>query len=86
MLENRILEAARVYNPEVEKIADMNLLPIDQLNYIATQQIARHRLYSFAQGGASGSGGLILLGSDIPAMTFINVRVVQLTAIRTALK
>ncbi|MBA9026313.1 MULTISPECIES: EcsC family protein [Bacillaceae] len=77
---DRILEAARVYNPEIETITDIKRLPIDQLNYIAAQQIARHRLYSFAQGGASGSGGLILLGSDIPAMTVINVRVVQLIA------
>ncbi len=28
----------------------------------------------------SGSGGLLLLGSDIPAMTVINVRIVQLIA------
>lgn len=77
---DRILASARVFNEEVEVISDLNLLTIDQLNYIANQHIAKHRLYSFAQGGISGRGGVILLGSDIPAMTVINVRTVQMIA------
>lgn len=76
----RILASARVFNEEIETLGDMNLLSIDQLNYIANQHIAKHRLYSFAQGGISGSGGLLLLGSDLPAMTVINIRTVQLIA------
>jgi hypothetical protein len=76
----RILASARVFNEEIETLSDLNHLSIDQLNYIANQHIAKHRLYSFAQGGISGSGGLLLLGSDIPAMTVINVRTVQLIA------
>jgi hypothetical protein len=77
---DRILASARVFNEDVETLKDLNGLTIDQLNYIADQHIAKHRLYSFTQGGISGSGGLLLLGSDIPAMTVINVRVVQLIA------
>ncbi|MGE7765150.1 EcsC family protein [Peribacillus sp. NPDC096540] len=76
----QILASARMFNEEIETLSDLNLLTIDQLNYIANQLIAKHRLYSFAQGGISGSGGLLLLGSDIPAMTVINVRTVQLIA------
>ncbi|MBT2716255.1 EcsC family protein [Bacillus sp. ISL-57] len=76
----RILASARVFHEEIETLSDLNHLSIDQLNYIANQHIAKHRLYSFAQGGMSGSGGLLLLGSDIPAMTVINVRIVQLIA------
>ncbi|KOR79998.1 ABC transporter substrate-binding protein [Bacillus sp. FJAT-21352] len=76
----RILASARVFNEEIETLSDLNHLTIDQLNYIANQHIAKHRLYSFAQGGMSGSGGLLLLGCDIPAMTVINVRIVQLIA------
>ena len=76
----RILASARVFNEEIETLSDLKHLSIDQLNYIANQHIAKHRLYSFAQGGMSGSGGLLLLGSDIPAMTVINVRIVQLIA------
>lgn len=77
---DRILGAARVFNQDITTIEDNKKLTIDQLTYIADQQIAKHRLYSFVQGGASGSGGVLLLGGDIPAMTVINVRVVQLTA------
>lgn len=77
---DRILASARVFNDEIEEIKDVQLLTIDQLNYLANQHIAKHRLYSFVQGGISGRGGLLLLGSDIPAMTVINVRTVQLIA------
>ncbi|MGE7182550.1 EcsC family protein [Peribacillus sp. NPDC006672] len=76
----RILASARVFNEDIETLDDLNHLSIDQLNYIANQHIAKHRLYSFAQGGVSGSGNMLLLGSDIPAMTVINVRTVQLIA------
>ncbi|SNS67672.1 EcsC protein family protein [Bacillus sp. OK838] len=76
----RILASARLFNEDIETLDDLNHLSIDQLNYIANQHIAKHRLYSFAQGGVSGSGSLLLLGSDIPAMTVINVRIVQLIA------
>ncbi|AZV44717.1 EcsC family protein [Peribacillus asahii] len=76
----RILASARVFDEQITTITDLNQLTIDQLNYIVDQQIAKHRLYSFTQGGASGSGGLLLLGGDIPAMTVINVRIVQLIA------
>jgi hypothetical protein len=76
----RILGAARVFNPEITTIADLHLLTIDQLNYITDQHIARHRLYSFVQGGASGFGGLLAVSADIPAIAAINVRAVQLIA------
>jgi hypothetical protein len=76
----RILGTARVFHQGISAIFDLKSLTIDQLNYIADQYIAKHRLYSFAQGGASGFGGLLLLGSDLPAMTVINVKVVQLIA------
>ncbi|MDV7763553.1 EcsC family protein [Peribacillus sp. CSMR9] len=76
----RILASARLFKEDIETLDDLNHLSIDQLNYIANQHIAKHRLYSFAQGGVSGSGSLLLLGSDIPAMTVINVRIVQLIA------
>lgn len=76
----RILTTARIFNEEITTVTDLNRLKIDQLNYIANQQIVKHRLYSFTQGGVSGSGGIVLLGGDIPAMTVINTRIVQLIA------
>lgn len=79
--KDRILAAARVFDSGIERIEDLKRLEIDQLNYIAQQQIAKHRLYSFAQGGMSGTGGALLLGADIPAMAVINLRAVQLLAL-----
>lgn len=77
----RILTAARVFNEEITTVTDLNRLTIDQLNYIADQQMVKHRLYSFTQGGVSGLGGIVLLGGDLPAMAVINIRIVQLIAI-----
>jgi hypothetical protein len=78
--KERILSSGRIFQKGLEKIEDLRSLDIDQLQYIADQQIARHRLYSFIQGGIAGSGGPLLLGTDIPAMAVINLRVVQLIA------
>jgi len=78
--KDRILSAGRVFNPDMESVADMKHLSIEQIQFIADQQIARHRLYSFVQGGMSGSGGNLVLGADIPAMAVINLRSVQLIA------
>lgn len=78
--KERILTAGRIFKKDIEKIDDLKHLGIDQLQYIAQQQIARHRYYSFAQGGLAGTGSTLLLGSDIPAMAIINLRVVQLIA------
>jgi hypothetical protein len=78
--KERILTAGRVFHSEIETIEDLKALNIDQLQYIAQQQIARHRLYSFAQGGFAGTGSSLMLGADIPAMAVINLRAVQLIA------
>ncbi|WP_449621481.1 EcsC family protein [Robertmurraya sp. Marseille-Q9965] len=78
--KERILAAGRVFNPDINHLDNLKILSIDQLQYIAKQQIARHRLYSFAQGGLSGTGGALVLGADIPAIIVINLRVVQLIA------
>lgn len=77
---DRIISSGKVFNKDIRKIEDLRQLEIDQLRYIAMQQMAKHRLYSFAQGGLAGTGGALLLGTDIPAMAVINLRVVQLIA------
>lgn len=79
-VKERILSSARIFHPSIDRINDLKTLELHQLQYFAQQQIARHRLYSFAQGGLSGSGSSLLLGMDIPAMAVINLRAVQLIA------
>ncbi|WP_181349860.1 EcsC family protein [Thalassobacillus sp. CUG 92003] len=74
----RLLNTGSIFNTNIEKIEDMKTLSIDQLTYIAEQQVAKGKLYAFAQGGITGSGGLLLLGIDFPLMLIMNLRVVQL--------
>lgn len=78
--KERILSAGRLFNADLDTIGDMKNLAIEEIQYIADQQIARHRMYSFIQGGLSGSGGNLVLGTDIPAMAVVNLRAVQLIA------
>ena len=49
--KERILASGRIFQEHIQSIEDMKSLPIDQLQYIARQQIARHKFYSLAQGG-----------------------------------
>ncbi|WP_077619075.1 EcsC family protein [Bacillus sinesaloumensis] len=76
----RLIRSARIFNQEIDDIPDLKELTIDQLTYLTENQIAKHRLYSFAHGGLSGTGGFLLLGTDIPAITVLNLRIVQLIA------
>lgn len=78
--KERILSTGRVFLADINNISDLKKLSIDQLNYIVQQQISRHRFYSFAQGGLSGTGGPFVLSTDIPATAVINIRVIQLIA------
>ncbi|WP_078545098.1 EcsC family protein [Litchfieldia alkalitelluris] len=76
----RIITNARAFDEDIEHLTDMKKLPLNQLTYLADHQIAKHRVYSFAQGGLAGTGGLLLVGTDILTMTIINLRAVQLIA------
>ncbi len=78
--KERILSVGRTFNPDIKMIEELKILELPQLQYIAEQQITRHRFYSFAQGGITGTGGALVIGTDIPAMAVINLRAVQLIA------
>ncbi|MBM7554958.1 EcsC family protein [Thalassobacillus pellis] len=74
----RIITVGRVFDENIEVIQDMKNLSVDRNTYIAQQQMARGRLYSFAQGGLTGTGGLLLFSVDFPLMVIMNLRAVQL--------
>ncbi|WP_042354798.1 EcsC family protein [Bacillus rubiinfantis] len=78
--KERIMATGRIFEKDIEGIDDLRNLTIHQLQYIAEQQISRHRFYSFVQGGLSGTGGPLLLAADIPAIAVVNLRAVQLIA------
>lgn len=76
----RIIQAAKIFDSSVENIEDLQRLPIHQLQYIRDQQVSRLRLYSLVQGSVTGTGDVLALLSDVPAMMIINLRAIQLTA------
>ncbi|WP_100331844.1 EcsC family protein [Bacillus xiapuensis] len=76
----RMLASARIFREDVETIADMKKLTIDQLGYLNRQQASRHQIYSLIQGGITGTGGAVPVSTDFAAMILINLRSVQLTA------
>lgn len=78
--QERILSAGRIFDEHIAQVSDMKYLTIDQLQYIANQQIALHRFYSFSQGGLAGSGNALFLGTDILTTAIINLKAVQLIA------
>lgn len=80
-LTTRILNEGRIFKNKVSSITEMSFLTIDQLTYIADQQIARQRLISCAQGGITGTGGMLFLGVDFPLMAALNLRAIQLIAL-----
>ncbi|EIT85458.1 hypothetical protein A374_09483 [Fictibacillus macauensis ZFHKF-1] len=79
-VRDKLLTSGRIFHGDIEDIEDMKKCSIDQLTYIAQQQIARNRLLSLAQGGLSGTGGLLFLGLDIPAMIALQIRSIQYIA------
>jgi uncharacterized protein (DUF697 family) len=77
----RILRSIQAQYPYIQEMQDLRNLPVDQLIYIAEQEISKHKLYSFAQGGLTGTGGLLFMTADIPLMIAINLRIVQLLSL-----
>jgi hypothetical protein len=76
-MKQRLLSEARVFRDDIFEIQDLQKCTIDQLSYMADQQIARNRLLSLSQGGLAGTGGLLFLGTDFPAMVALGIRSVQ---------
>ncbi|SDN04770.1 EcsC family protein [Sediminibacillus halophilus] len=76
----RLIAQGRIFLPEINSIEDMQSLSIEQSSYISTQEMAKGRLYAMAQGGAAGTGGVLLLGTDFPLQVIMNLRLVQLIA------
>ncbi|RSK28165.1 EcsC family protein [Bacillus sp. HMF5848] len=78
--QERILSTARAIQSDITELEDLQSLSLEQLVVLADHNIAKHRLYSFIQGGLTGTGGVLLLGVDIPLMIALNLRAVQLVA------
>ncbi|MBB5172746.1 EcsC family protein [Texcoconibacillus texcoconensis] len=77
---DHILTTARAFQEDVQTVNDMKKLRIDQLKMIADKSLAKQRLLSLGQGGASGIGGPLFLAADLPTLMAVNIRAIQLVA------
>ncbi|WP_243386051.1 EcsC family protein [Bacillus kexueae] len=77
---NRLISSARILKPSIDTIQDLQELPIEQLRYLADMQMSKHRLASLTQGAITGTGGMLLIGMDIPLQLVINLRAIQMIA------
>ncbi|KIL46324.1 EcsC family protein [Jeotgalibacillus campisalis] len=76
----RLVSTAKAFEENVSVLHDFTQLRIDQLHYMAIQQSGRHKFYSFIQGGVAGTGGIVAFGTDLLAMTILNIRAIQFVA------
>ncbi|MFY4774598.1 EcsC family protein [Metabacillus sp. RGM 3146] len=76
----KIINIAQNFDNSIQSINDCKRLSADQQHFIANTQLAKHRLYSFLQGGLTGAGGLLLFGVDLPALSIIQMKAVQVAA------
>lgn len=76
--KKQIILSARALNEKIIEISDLHFLSVDQLHYLADLQTSKHRLYSFLQGSMTGTGGILLIGADLPLQTILNLRSIQM--------
>ncbi|MFC0473253.1 EcsC family protein [Halalkalibacter kiskunsagensis] len=75
--KRRVIAHARMFDPNITTIDDLQSLPLEQLDYLAEQLMAKQRLLALGQGGLTGMGGAFLLLSDLPALAVIQLRSLQ---------
>lgn len=76
----QIIQSGRLFDHTITKLNDMKHLSLDQLHYLCDQHASKHRLYSFIQGGITGTGKPLAVVSDSLVLAVIQMRVIQLIA------
>ncbi|NEU29897.1 EcsC family protein [bacterium LRH843] len=77
----RVIQYARTFDPDIDAVSDLRSLPLEQIDYLAEQLMAKQRLLAFGQGGLSGMGGAFLLAVDLPLIAFIQLQSLQQLAL-----
>ncbi|WP_050181123.1 EcsC family protein [Domibacillus robiginosus] len=76
----RVLAVARVFDDEIQTLAHMRCLSIDQLHYISSQQTVRSRFMAVVQGALTGTGKLLPMAADVLSLPVIQLHVIETTA------
>ncbi|MFC0557936.1 EcsC family protein [Halalkalibacter alkalisediminis] len=75
--KKRVISHARIFDSHITSIEELQSLPLEQLDYLAEQLMAKQRLLALGQGGLTGMGGTFLLLADLPALAVIQLRSLQ---------
>lgn len=73
----KIIVNAKVFNEQISDLHALKECSIDQLIYLSNQQVAKQRLLSLVQGGISGAGNRLVIGSDVPVSILLQLYSVQ---------
>ncbi|GAE34139.1 EcsC family protein [Halalkalibacter akibai] len=79
--KKRVISHARIFAPHISEVEELQNLPLEQLDYLAEQLMAKQRLLALGQGGLTGMGGTFLLLADLPALAVIQLRSLQYLAL-----
>lgn len=77
----QIVDTAKLFNPDISSIQDVNKLNLEKRSYIAMQIISREKVYSLFQGSLTGSKGTLVATIDLPTVFLLHLRAVQLIAL-----
>ncbi|MDC3415767.1 EcsC family protein [Aquibacillus salsiterrae] len=77
----QIVKNAKLFNPHVSSIDDLKTLTVEQLSFIAKQQITKEKLFTLIQGSITGSKSKIGSSIDLPSVLVLHLRAIQLIAL-----
>ena len=75
--EADVLQSAKKFDIEVEKISDLREIPLEKLDRLARSHFSENSLMAAMEGGGTGLGGAALIVADIPLLFTINFRLIQ---------
>jgi len=79
-LERKILLEARLFDPEIHSIHQMDQLALHQLEYLEEKWKRKYTMYALIEGGIAGIGHPFFLVADLPALLAINMKMIQAIA------
>lgn len=75
--ESELLQSAKRFDIEVEKISDLREMPLEKLDKFAKSHFNENAIMAAVEGGGTGLGGAVLIVADIPMLFTINFRLIQ---------
>lgn len=75
--ESELLQSAKRFDIEVEKISDLREIPLERLDKFAKSHFNENAIMAAIEGGGTGLGGAVLIVADIPMLFTINFRLIQ---------